>query len=143
MGPVPGTDDPLLDKLAREKQNRDAGKPTAGRPREEGAYRSGPYGADRKPRPGGAGKGEPRKEDGAMVRLRFNVGHNIRVRPSDFVGAIAAEANVSGKSLGYIGIGEKYSFVDVPADLAQRIVKAMTGNVVKGRKVKVDQVEKF
>ena len=35
-------------------------------------------------------------------------------------------------------IEEKFSFVDVPADLASQIVKAMAGNVVRGKKVKVE-----
>jgi ATP-dependent RNA helicase DeaD len=73
-----------------------------------------------------------------MVKIRFNLGRNAQIRPSDLVGAIASEAKISGKRLGYIGIEEKFSFVDVPADLASSIVKAMAGNVVRGKKVKVE-----
>ena len=78
------------------------------------------------------------RDNEKMVSIRFNIGRNARIRPSDLVGAIASEANVSGKRLGYIGIEERYSLVDVPADLANQILKAMAGNVVRGKKVKVE-----
>jgi ATP-dependent RNA helicase DeaD len=146
MGPVPGTDDPLLDKMAREKQGRESrdrdGKSGGGygdsRNRREGS--GDRQGFSKRGRPPGSGHGPERRDTEKMVSLRFNVGRNIQVRPSDFVGAIASEANVSGKRLGYIGIEEKYTVVDVPAELAPQIIKAMSGNVVKGRKVRVERV---
>jgi len=148
MGAVPTSEDPLLDKISRERE-RDRGSFERGGDRREsrgesrGRFESGGNdgGGDRRPgrgRPPGSGHGIARKDTEKMVKIRFNLGRNAQIRPSDLVGAIASEAKVSGKRLGYIGIEEKFSFVDVPADLAGMIVKAMAGNVVRGKKVKVE-----
>jgi len=130
MGPVPPSDDSLLDRISRERDK----KPKF----EEGSFRErGSNFKSDAPAKFGRGKTGGRDSE-KMVSIRFNLGRNARIRPSDLVGAIASEANVSGKRLGYIGIEEKYSLVDVPADLANQIVKAMAGNVVRGKKVKVE-----
>ncbi len=132
MGPVPSSADPLLDKLSREKEKKFSGREHEGRE------------SWSKPTDSASGKksfGKSKfagRDSEKMVAIRFNVGRNARIRPSDLVGAIASEANVSGRRLGYIGIEERYSLVDVPADLARQIVNAMAGNVVRGKKVKVE-----
>ena len=130
MGPVPPSEDPLLDRISRERDK----KPRS----DEGGFRerSREFKNDI-PSKFGRGKMVGRDNE-KMVSIRFNIGRNARIRPSDLVGAIASEANVSGKRLGYIGIEERYSLVDVPADLANQILKAMAGNVVRGKKVKVE-----
>jgi len=78
-----------------------------------------------------------RNETG-MVRLFINIGRNFHVRPQDFVGAIANEANIPGRSIGAIDILDTYSFVDVPADAAQRVIDALNNASVKGRPVNVE-----
>ena len=59
-------------------------------------------------------------------RLFMNVGHNLGIRPQDIVGAIANEANIPGRSIGSIDIFDGYSFVEVPAEDAQRIIDALS-----------------
>ena len=131
MGPVPASEDPLLDKISREREKKNF----SGREFQEERK----VGAGSFSKSAGFAKGKFAGRDSEkMVSIRFNVGRNARIRPSDLVGAIASEANVSGRRLGYIGIEEGYSLVDVPADLARQIVKAMAGNVVRGKKVKVE-----
>jgi ATP-dependent RNA helicase DeaD len=147
MGVTPSSDDPLLDKLSREnsrdssRSDRDRGDrgDRGGRSsRFEG--RGGDNDGDRRGRgrPPGSGHGISRKDTEKMVKIKFNIGRNAQIRPSDLVGAIASESNVSGKRLGYIGIEEKYSVVDVPAELASQIMKSMAGNSIRGKKVKVE-----
>jgi ATP-dependent RNA helicase DeaD len=139
MGPIPSAEDPLLDKLSRERERPSFER--SDRRESSSRYESSNDGGERRPgrgRPPGSGHGLTRKDTEKMVKIRFNVGRNAKIRPSDLVGAIASEANVSGKRLGYIGIEEKFSFVDVPAELASQIVKAMAGNVVRGKKVRVE-----
>jgi ATP-dependent RNA helicase DeaD len=131
MGPVPPSEDTLLDRISREKEKKSG--PFEGNYSDRGERRP----AREFPSKFGRGKTAGRDSE-KMVSIRFNLGRNARIRPADLVGAIASEANVSGKRLGYIGIEERYSLVDVPADLANQIVKAMAGNVVKGKKVKVE-----
>ena len=92
-------------------------------------------------REGGAPAGGPRQQRGGeagMTRLFVNIGHNFRIRPQDFVGAIANEANIPGRAIGAIDIHDTYSFVDVPSDAATRVIEAMNSASIKGRPVNVE-----
>jgi ATP-dependent RNA helicase DeaD len=140
MGPVPGTDDPLLDRINRERDKGPRGDRPDYKERPSGRFSDREERGGSKGRPGSFGPSSGRRDTEPMVKLRFNLGRNAKIRPSDLVGAIASEANVSGKRLGYIGIEEKHTYVDVPSALADQIVKAMSGNMIRGKKVKVEQI---
>ncbi|CAN5826615.1 DEAD/DEAH box helicase [soil metagenome] len=73
--------------------------------------------------------------ESGMVRLQVSIGRNLHVRPQDLVGAIANEANIPGRSIGAIDILDTYSFVDVPTDVAQRVIAALNNASVKGNPV--------
>ena len=81
---------------------------------------------------------QPREQDANMTRLFIGIGREDYVRPGDIVGAIAGEADISGSNIGHIDIHDKHTFVDVPANLADRVVAAMDGNNIKGRRVNVE-----
>ncbi len=92
---------------------------------------------------GGKYKGtkEPRRqrpENRPMTRLFFNIGQKMRVEPRDFVGAIAGETKLSGKIIGAIEIHDRFSFVDVPSEHAQDIIRIMNGCLIRGLKVAVE-----
>ena len=110
-------------KYERDRRQDDRG-PRAPR---EGGFAGGPGGR------GGRGGTEP-----GMTRLFVNIGHNFRIRPQDFVGAIAGEANVPGRVVGAIDIHDTYSFVDVPDDIHQRVIEALNAAAIKGRPVNVE-----
>lgn len=74
----------------------------------------------------------------AMTRLFVSVGHEDRIRPGDIVGAIAGEAQLPGSRIGHIAIHDKHTFVDVPAPLADKVIKIMNNNQIKGKKVRVN-----
>jgi hypothetical protein len=80
-----------------------------------------------------AGRGES-----GMTRLFINIGRNQGVRPQDFVGAIANEAGIPGRSIGAIDLFDTYSFVDVPADAAQLVIQALGATRIKGRAVSAE-----
>ncbi|MEO8446354.1 MAG: DbpA RNA binding domain-containing protein, partial [bacterium] len=85
----------------------------------------------------GKGKGDfKRNED--MSRLFINIGKNQRVEPKDIVGAIAGESGIPGRSIGEIAIFDKYSFVEIPKKLAEKVVNAMNKNTIKGKVVAVE-----
>ncbi|KAB7728401.1 DEAD/DEAH box helicase [Rudanella paleaurantiibacter] len=98
------------------------------------------------PRDGGGRRGyfekdnarPPRERDANMTRLFVSIGRRDYVRPGDIVGAIAGEANIPGGSIGHIDIFDKHTFVDVPSDMANRVVEIMDGNSIKGRRVGVE-----
>lgn len=71
------------------------------------------------------------------VRLFISVGSKAGVRPADIVGALANEAGVPGKSIGGIDIYERFTFVEIPAGMAERAIASMAGATIRGREVKV------
>lgn len=58
-----------------------------------------------------------------MVRLKLNKGKMHGIRPSDIVGTIAFQANIPGYTIGKIRIEDKHTFVDIPEDLLDQVLK--------------------
>jgi len=58
-----------------------------------------------------------------MIRLKLNKGRENGVRPNDIVGTIAHHADIPGSSIGKIRIEEKFTYVDVPEELADKVLK--------------------
>ena len=80
-------------------------------------------------------------KDSDSVRLFLNAGVREGIRVKDVVGAIAGEAGIPGASLGEITVLEHFTYVNVPAPLADEIIAVMNGNTIKGRKVRVEIAE--
>jgi len=82
------------------------------------------------------GNGSRRGGDGSheegMVRLKLNKGKTNGVRPSDIVGTIAFHANIPGYTIGKIRIEDKFSFVDIPEDVVEQVLK-QNGNYRIGK----------
>ena len=80
------------------------------------------------------------KDDSRMVRLFINIGKKDRIKPSNILGAIAGESGMPGKLVGAIDMMDNYTFVDVPAIHAEKVLKAMNDNVqIKGRRVNMEK----
>lgn len=80
----------------------------------------------------------PRERDANMTRLFVSIGRRDYVRPGDIVGAIAGEADIPGSSIGHIDIYDKFTYVDVPREHVNRVLDAMEGNTIKGRRVNIE-----
>ncbi|GAA4459782.1 hypothetical protein GCM10023189_33930 [Nibrella saemangeumensis] len=80
----------------------------------------------------------PRERDANMTRLYVSIGRRDYVRPGDIVGAIAGEADIPGGSIGHIDIYDKFTYVDVPREHVNRVLDAMEGNTIKGRRVSIE-----
>jgi len=76
----------------------------------------------------GSGRGEFGKsrrvshEEG-MIRLKINKGKANGIRPNDIVGTIAFHANIPGHVIGKIRIEDKLTYVDIPEDLVDQVLK--------------------
>ncbi|WP_338875532.1 DEAD/DEAH box helicase [Spirosoma sp. SC4-14] len=112
----------------RDRNDRSFGPREGGRG--EGAGRNGYFDRD--------DKRTPRERDANMTRLMVTIGRKDYVRPGDIVGAIAGEANIPGNSIGSIDIFDKFTYVDVPKDVANRVLDAMEGNTIKGRRINIE-----
>jgi ATP-dependent RNA helicase DeaD len=84
---------------------------------------------------GNGGKSR-RRGDGSheagMTRLKLNKGKAHGIRPNDIVGQIAFHANIPGYSIGKIRIEENHSFVDVPEEFVDQVLK-QSGNYRMGK----------
>ena len=72
-----------------------------------------------------------------MARVYVGAGRDAGMRPGDLVGAIANEAGVNAGVIGAIEIEDRFSIVDIPADMAKEIVEVLSRSRIKGRKVPV------
>ncbi len=57
-----------------------------------------------------------------MVRLSLGLGREHGIRVNDIVGAIAAHADIPGKAIGKISIGDQRSLVDVPEEFVAQVL---------------------
>ncbi|MFZ5639359.1 MAG: helicase-related protein, partial [Bacillota bacterium] len=97
--------------------------------------------------------GEEREEHGetdfgdtgaepGMVRLFMNIGREDEMRPPDIVKIIAEEAGIPGKIIGAIRIFDRFTFVEVPKEAAERVMYSLDKNTIKGRRVHVEPAKR-
>jgi ATP-dependent RNA helicase DeaD len=86
---------------------------------------------------------DSREPSGNTVRLFIGAGRAAGIRPGDLVGAITGEAHVPSRSLGAIEIADKFSLVEVPEALADRIIAALKATKIRGNKVQVRREKTF
>lgn len=73
-----------------------------------------------------------------MVRLFMNVGRIQKITAQDIVQSIAIEAGISSKAIGVVNVYDKFTFVEVPENDAEKVLNSMHKNTVKGIKVNVE-----
>jgi ATP-dependent RNA helicase DeaD len=84
-----------------------------------------------------------RDEDtGGRVRLFMTIGKMDKIKVQDIVNSIAAEAGIPQRKIENVRVLEKFTFLEVPADLADRVIRSINDMVLKGRKVKVAEARK-
>jgi ATP-dependent RNA helicase DeaD len=98
---------------------------------------------ERPPRParpparGTAARRPPGPPHEAVARIWIGGGRAYRITPADLVGAIANETGVSGRVIGAIRIDQRHTTVEVPAAIADRVVAALRGTYIKGKRLTV------
>jgi ATP-dependent RNA helicase DeaD len=78
---------------------------------------------------------KPRPAQQETVRLRMDVGKRDGIRPADVVGSIANEAGLSGRDIGPIEIRDTVTYVGVPADAAEHVIKSVARARFRGKAV--------
>ena len=91
-------------------------------------------------RDGGRGNrgGRDERNGNGMARLFINIGKNQNVRPGDSLGAIAGESGIPGRMVGSIDMYDKYTFVEVPEENAESVLKAMKNAKIKGKNIRME-----
>ena len=74
----------------------------------------------------------------AFVKLFLSVGTRDGIATRELVGAITGEAGVSGDQLGKIEVRDTFSIVEITADAADKVIRALNGTSLRGRSLRVD-----
>ena len=83
-----------------------------------------------------AARGRERASGGGLIRVAIGAGKKAGIRRR-LVGAFAGESGAPSSAIGAIRIGENFSVVEVPEDLADAIIEAVGAGTLRGKKVKV------
>ena len=75
-----------------------------------------------------------------MERYRLAVGHDHGVMPGNIVGAIANEADITGKNIGRISIYDDYSLIDLPAGISNDTLNTLKKIWVAGQKLGISRL---
>lgn len=73
-----------------------------------------------------------------MVRLFMNIGRSQRVQVKDIINAIAIESDIPAREIGLVNIYDKFTFVEVPEDVAEKVIGAMHRNFIKGIRINIE-----
>ena len=83
--------------------------------------------------------GGKRGEHGPMQTYRVEVGRRDNVGPGNIVGAVTNEADLSNADIGRIKIHDRYSTIDLPANLPVEILNHLAGVYVSGRALEISK----
>lgn len=72
-----------------------------------------------------------------MVRLFMTIGRQDEVRPPDLIKSISEEVDLPANSIGKINIFDKFSFIEVPEESAEKVLFTMDKNVINGKRIYV------
>lgn len=73
-----------------------------------------------------------------MVRFFVNIGRSQRITVPELVRTIAIEADIPAKSVGLINIYDKFTFVEIPEEYAERVLGAMQHNTIRGHRINME-----
>jgi ATP-dependent RNA helicase DeaD len=79
-----------------------------------------------------SGAGKP---ESGFSRVFLTVGSRDNVAPGDLVGAISGESGIRSSQIGRIDIRESFSLVEIAEGDAEKVIGAMNGATIRGRKV--------
>jgi ATP-dependent RNA helicase DeaD len=79
--------------------------------------------------------------EAGMTTLFMNVGRKQLVTPADIVGKIAGVTRLPADVVGAIDIHQRHVLVDVATEVADMVVKKLTGIRVKGQELVVTRAQ--
>jgi ATP-dependent RNA helicase DeaD len=81
-----------------------------------------------------------RNGEESYIKLMVNGGRAAGVQVADIVGAVTSTAGLDGEAVRDVLVLERFSFVSVPADEADRVIDALDGHSVRGRSLRLARV---
>ncbi|MEK6652887.1 MAG: DEAD/DEAH box helicase [Nitrospirota bacterium] len=87
-----------------------------------------------------SGSAQPSSDTG-FVRLFMTIGRKDKIKVGDIVKSISAEADIPAGKIGNIALFDTFSFVEVPANLADRVISAINDIMMHGRRVRIQHAK--
>jgi ATP-dependent RNA helicase DeaD len=81
---------------------------------------------------------EPRETSG-IVRLFMTIGRKDNIKAADIIKSITSEAHIPFSKIGKIDVFDKFTFVEVPQEFSDRVIRSVNDIMMKGRRVRVQQ----
>ena len=77
------------------------------------------------------------EQRGNVARLFMTIGRKDKITVSEIVKAIASGARIPGSRIGKIELHDSFTFVEVPADLADAVIHSLDDMMVMGKRVQI------
>ena len=84
--------------------------------------------------------GEPASNGAGYTKLIANHGRESGLQAAELIAAVAAGGGLDGEAIRNVQVLEHFALVDVPAGEAARIVEAVSGTTLHGRKLSLEPV---
>jgi ATP-dependent RNA helicase DeaD len=81
-----------------------------------------------------------RDEQEPYVKLVLGSGRSAGLSVADIVGAVTSSAGLDGEAVRDVLVLERFSFLSVPAEEAERVVESLDGSELRGRKLSLQLV---
>jgi ATP-dependent RNA helicase DeaD len=82
-----------------------------------------------------------RDGDEPYTKLVLGGGRGVGLRVADIVSAVTSSAGLDGEAVRDVQVLDRFSFLSVPATEADRVIEALDGGDVGGRKVSLERVK--
>ncbi|MDQ6804164.1 MAG: DbpA RNA binding domain-containing protein, partial [Actinomycetota bacterium] len=81
---------------------------------------------------------DPDNGDGPVRKLIVSGGRAEGLEPSDIIHAITSATGLDGEAVRNVRMLERFAFVDVPEDEADRVVESVNGTEVRGQPLRLE-----
>jgi ATP-dependent RNA helicase DeaD len=85
---------------------------------------------------------EEHYEKTRTVRLFMTIGRKNKIEVADIIKSIALESNIPFSKIGKIDVFDKFTFVEVPEEFSDRVIRSVNDIMMKGKRVKVQQANR-
>jgi len=71
----------------------------------------------------------------------MTIGRKDKIEVADIIKSITLEANIPFSKIGKIDVFDKFTFVEVPREFSDKVIRSVNDIMLKGKRVKVQQAK--
>lgn len=80
-------------------------------------------------------------EKDGTARLFMTIGRTDKIQVADIVKSISSESGIPFHKIGKIDVFDKFTFVEVPKEFADNVIRSVNDVIMKGKRVKVQRAK--